>query len=60
MKTPSTWEELPASLKEDTEDYIRSRSLPPTDANLLKTLIRIAFYEGATFGVEQVQARLKA
>ena len=59
MKAPSTWEELPTSLKEDTEDYIRSYSLPPNDADLLKTLIRIAFHEGATFGVEQVQARLK-
>lgn len=60
MKTPSTWEEFPTSLKEDAELFCVTYNLRPGEIENLHTLIRIAFHEGAIFGIEQAQARFKA
>lgn len=59
MKTPSTWEELPASLREDAEKFWAAVYLTDTQKRALKTLVQIAFHEGAVFGIEQDRKRFK-
>lgn len=55
MKTPSTWEEFPASLKEDAELFCVTYNLRPGEIENLHTLLRIAFHEGAIFSIKQLQ-----
>lgn len=52
MKVPASFEELPASLQQDTNLYINVHRLPGDAADLLKILVRIAFHTGAAEGLK--------